>query len=573
MRPLLSLIVLLLCLSSVAVRAEGWPWAKLSYGHYAENEPIQELLQQFAAAINTPVVVSDKVQGVVNGRFEKAPARDFIDRLAKLHSLLWYYDGQVLYVYGASEVETDLIHLQDVSSQRLIKTLTNLGVLDRRYTLRAIPGEGIVMVSGPPRYTQLVKEVADILSSGQQGKPKTGDAFVVQVFELKHAWADDRSMVIGGQRIAVPGVASSLQAILGRRISEPTVNAIAPRPLPRLKGQGLAQGRYGPTDITPSQEANREIVSVRSEEGGVNSETAGYIIANERLNAVIVHDRQSKMSLYQELIDSLDQPRSQVEIEVSIIDVSTDRLNEMGFEWQINGRNGSFTNADFSQGALPRSPNELSFVVGDGANFSTLLTNTQDLFLSRIRALSEDGDASVLSQPTILTLDNIEAVLDHSTTFYVRLVGDREVDLFPVSVGSVVRVTPHIVKGDLSDKIHLNINIEDGQQTGQAVDDIPAVSKSIITTEALVNDNGSLLVGGYYFNQDSSTSSKIPVLGDIPLLGRLFRTDGSQLQKRARLFLISPRIVGSNTAEIKYNRRLESLINKYLSTAPELFTP
>ncbi len=290
------------------------------------------------------------------------------------------------------------------------------------------------------------------------------------------------------------------------------------------------------------------------------------------------------MPLYQELIDSLDQPRSQIEIEVSIIDVSTDRLDEMGFEWQINGSNGSFTNADFSQGALPRDTNELSVVLGDGANFSTLLTNTQDLFLSRIRALSEEGDASVLSQPTILTLDNIEAVVDHSTTFFVRLVGDREVDLFPVSVGSVVRVTPHIVEDETQNKIHLDINIEDGQQTGQAVDEIPAISKSVISTEALINDKGSLLVGGYYFNQDSNSSSKIPVLGDIPLLGRLFRTDGSQFQKRARLFLISPRIVSTDSPELKnrseperrrleseYRSRLETLMEDY--QAKKSFTP
>ncbi|WP_026179688.1 secretin N-terminal domain-containing protein [Hahella ganghwensis] len=245
MRLVLSLIISIALLSATQAWAGGWPWAKLSYAHYAENEPIRELLQQFASAINTPIVISEDVQGVVNGNFEEALAKDFIDQLAKMHSLLWYYDGQVLYVYDTSEVETDLIHLQDVSSRRLVNTLTDLGVLDWRFTLRAIPGEGIVMVSGPPRYTQLVGEVAEILLSGQQRQAHGGDKFIVKVFELKHAWADDRTMVVDGQRIPLTGVASSLQAVLGRQIPEKTTTTIASRTVPKLKGQGLAKGRYG----------------------------------------------------------------------------------------------------------------------------------------------------------------------------------------------------------------------------------------------------------------------------------------------------------------------------------------
>ncbi len=560
MRRVLSLIVLVILFSGAQAHGAGWPWAKLNYAHYAENEPIRELLQQFASSINTPIVISDKVQGVVNGNFEKASARDFIDRLAKIHSLLWYYDGQVLYVYDTSEVETDLIHLQAVSSQRLINTLVDLGVLDRRFTLRAIVQEGIVMVSGPPRYTQLVREVADILIQSEDNP--TNDIYVVKVFELKHAWADDRRIDTDGQQVLVPGVATTLQSILGRSIPETESVSSPSRTVPKLKGTGLAKEHSRSDDTRDSDTPySGQHNGAGSRAGG--QDASGYVVANERLNAVIVHDRKSKMPLYEELIASLDQPRGQVEIEVSIIDVSTDRLDEMGFEWQINGSNGSFTNADFSESVLPRQVNELSFIVGERASFSTLLDNTQDLFLTRIRALSEEGDASVLSQPTILTQDNIEAVLDHSTTFYVRLVGEREVDLFPVSVGSVVRVTPHIVKDSDRSQIQLDINIEDGQQTGQAVDEIPAISKSVINTQALVNDQGSLLVGGYYFNQDTNSSRKIPLLGDIPVLGHLFRTDGNQFQKKARLFLISPRIVTNEGPDSELNGDVETIIRDY----------
>jgi len=537
------------------VQAHDWRWTKLSYAHYAEDEPIREFLLQFASAINTPVFISDKVEGVVNGNFEKTSARKFIDRIGQIHSLLWYFDGQVLYIYHTSEVETNLINLEGVSSKRLISTLKTLDVLDHRFTLRAIASENIVMVSGPPRYTELVSEVASILLTKQINPTNNPDAFVVKVFKLKHAWADDRSVAISGQQILMPGVATSLQAILGRQTPTQTITGAGSNTISKLKGQGLAKANLPQSANAQATEKNNESTD--------NLNPAGYVVANERLNAVVVHDRQSMMPLYQQLIDSLDQPSSQIEIEVSIIDVNADRLDEIGVEWQLSGNQGGLTNTDFSQGVLPDTGNEISLVLGDGAAFSPLATNTQDIFLSRIRALSEDGDASLLSQPSIVTLDNIEAVLDHSTTFFVRLAGEREVDLFPVSVGSIVRVTPHIVENESDQKIHLDINIEDGQQTDQSVDDIPSINKSVINTEAVVNNNGSLLLGGYYFNHESSSVRKIPLLGSIPILGQLFRKNISQVQTRSRLFLISPRIVSTNRPEIQYSHRIESLLERF----------
>ncbi|OUS25075.1 EscC/YscC/HrcC family type III secretion system outer membrane ring protein [Gammaproteobacteria bacterium 45_16_T64] len=548
-------------LSASTAHAQGWRWAKESYAHYAENEPVKDLLQQFGSSINIPVVVSSEVKGVVSGNFEESPAREFIDRLARIQSLLWYYDGQVLYVYDAGEIETAIIDVKPISSIRLMSTLKKLNVLDQRFDLNIVDEEGIVMVSGPPRYAQLVREISTILLSSNADV--ANDAFEIKVFELRYAWADDREMFINGKRIHTQGVASTLQSILGRSVRGGTVSGIATSDtVGKLKGQGLI-------NRTPINER----YPAQSQGGKRQDQLAGrrveaHITANERLNAVIVHDRGSRMGLYEELIKSLDKPMSQVEIEVSIIDISTDRLDEMGLEWQARGQDGSFSTADFSNGVLPRETNELSLVLGGNANFSTILSSSQDFFLTRIRMLSQEGDAKVLSQPSVLTLDNNEAILDHSTTFYVRLAGEREVDLFPVSVGSVLRVTPHIIEEDNNRKVYMDINIEDGQQTGATVDNIPSIIKSVISTQALIDENSSLLVGGYYYNEDSSSDSKVPVLGDIPVLGSLFRTSGNQTRKSARLFLITPRIVTSDASR-NQSDKLESMVQRQKSQVNE----
>lgn len=537
-------IILFLYSMSLMAEADAWPWAKVKYAHYADNEPIQELLQQFASSINAPITVSDKVSGGVSGNFEETTAIEFLNTISKIHSLMWYFDGQVIYVYDSGEVETALVNMGTASPQRLMNALSRLGVLDKRFRIKTSRNEGIVMVSGPPRYTQLVQEVAEmILEGGTLAGSAPEDKFVVRIFKLKYAWADDREVSMNGQVVRSPGVASTLRAVLGRDTDSGTESVQRQTvAIPGLKGKGLAQ-------LSEARSSGSSATDSGHSGGGPVEGSAAYITSNDRMNAVIVHDRKSRMPLYEELINSLDLPQSQVQIEVSVIDISTDKLDEIGVEWQVNGSNGSVATGDFSDGALPRDTNEISLIVGDNANFSTVLNSTQDLFLARVRALSEKGDASVLSQPTIVTLDNNEAILDNSSTFFVRIAGESEVDLFPVSVGSVVRVTPHIISSADNNLIHMDIRIEDGQQNNQTVDEIPTITKSTISTKALIGENGSLLIGGYYFNQDSSNSRKVPFLGDIPVLGYLFRTDGKAFRKQARLFLISPKVIPTSNYE------------------------
>jgi type III secretion protein C len=550
----------------------GANWVKQPYAHYADKEPIVELLQQFGSSLGIPTIISKEVTGIVSGKFEEASAKIFLNNISSVHNLIWYHDGTVLYVYHSKEITTSIVNLKNVSPKRLLEALNSLGLLDNKYSFRSIASEGILLISGPPRYIELVKDVVDMIVSSHTDK--SNDEFVVKVFQLKYAWAADRDINFNGQLVKSPGVATTLQAILGRQLSESTAPLGDIRnSIDKLKGHGMSLGRNSSKNRLKEAERRRpvEVDSTKQQMSTQKLPSEAYIVANERINAVIVHDRFSKMPLYKELIDSLDIPINQVEIEVSIIDVSTDKLEDMGVEWQANGSRGTIATSDFTKGALPRDTNELSLVLGNDVNFSTILNGTQDYFLTRIRMLSEEGDAKVLSQPSILTLDNTEALIDHSTTFYVRLAGENEVDLFPVSVGSVVRVTPHIINEFDQNKIHLDIKIEDGQETGDTVDDIPTVNKSMINTQALINDNGSLLIGGYYYNQESITVSKVPLLGDLPLLGWFFKSENVQFRKTARLFLITPKIVfsdslNSDSERVKsYIEREKSNINAMLN--------
>ena len=124
------------------------------------------------------------------------------------------------------------------------------------------------------------------------------------------------------------------------------------------------------------------------------------------------------------------------------------------------------------------------------------------------------------------------------------LPGQESAELFPVTYGSVLKVTPRIVDEASGRKLHMSVNIQDGgQASGSNVDDIPVVKNSSISTQAVIDENESLLVGGYYYEENTQGQSKVPVPGDLPIVGPAFQSKSSTKKKNVRLFLITPRIV------------------------------
>jgi type III secretion protein C len=120
--------------------------------------------------------------------------------------------------------------------------------------------------------------------------------------------------------------------------------------------------------------------------------------------------------------------------------------------------------------------------------------------------------------------------------------GDEEVDLFDVNAGVVLRVTPHIIDEGEESLIKLSIQIEDGEVLNEEVDEIPVVKKSVINTQAVVGEEESLLIGGYFKEKNARTHQTIPCLGSVPLLGWLFTRQATSGEESERLFLITPTI-------------------------------
>lgn len=518
------------------------PWSDAPYSYYANNTSLGNVLRDFAGNFSLALQLSPQVQGTVNGRFNAQNPTEFLNRLGSVYGLNWFTYAGTLYVSRTTELTTRTITAGGSSIAAVRDALTNLGVLDPRFGWGELPEQGLALLSGPPAYVALVErtmQTLPLMAGGQQ----------VAIFRLKHASVDDRTIMYRDQQIVIPGLAHVLRDLINggtssgsTRINNAMISSIAPLRtsdgLPYAAnlgavtfdpaGSGTATGPaaspYGTasgTGVTNGTSTGRSALgNGAAPEVAAARRLAPSIQADSRLNALIIQDTPDRIPLYQALVEQLDIPSPLIEIEATIIDVNSTKLSELGI-----------TNTSLD-------------------TFSTVMSahNLRD----RIRALETAGDAKIQSAPSIMTLDNIGALLDLSETFYVRTIGERVATVTPITAGTTLRVTPHLVDSQGGPVIQLDVDIEDGQIQETTVDTLPTVRRSNISTQTIIGAGQTLLLGGYNNQLNLNQTKRIPILGSIPLIGFLFSNRVENQQSRERLFMISPRLanVGANPMSV-----------------------
>ncbi|HSB22254.1 MAG TPA: type III secretion system outer membrane ring subunit SctC [Burkholderiaceae bacterium] len=517
----------------------------------AREQPIGAFLQDLFATIDVPAQISPSLAGNVNGTFA-GPADKVLRDVSRVYNLVTYFDGSVMHVTPMSEMARRTYAVAPAVGDRLLREAADLNLTDPRNTLRR-SADGNMIATGARRF---VEQIDELLRAGQaqDATPSTPPgAADFRVFYLRYAWAQDVTMTIGGRQVVVPGVASILRSLVdpnSHNTYRPLGREVLLRPTqPSLKGQGLiGQGVSTKAPTTGEAARNNAIDNLvtalarTAAPADAASAPAGYpdpmqvrIEADQRLNAVIVRDTADRLPRYEQLIASLDVEPQSLEIEATIIDVNTDKARELGIEWRWanDGRSASF------QGAVPS--------VGNGGVASVVLGSLGQFF-ARIRALQNEGAARIVSSPQVVTLSNVEAVFDNTSTFFVRVAGREQVDLFNVSAGTTLRVTPHVFRDRDQTRIKLLVNVEDGAITGQQVDQIPVIERSTVNTQALIAEGESLLIGGMVRETKATSEDKVPGLGDVPVVGNLFKTKATQNTRVERMFLITPRMAGTRQA-------------------------
>ena len=341
-------------------------------------------------------------------------------------------------------------------------------------------------------------------------------------------------------------------------------------------------------DTPTSRSANTRVIRLRHNDAKALAETLGEISeglkaqdgsetpgkpqnilirADESLNALVLLAEPDMVATLEDIVRQLDVPRAQVLVEAAIVEVSGDISDALGVQWALDARGGtgglggtSFSNTGLAVGTVLQAiqdqrnnvDNPILNNLPDGAivglgtrNFGLLVT-----------ALSANTKSNLLSTPSLLTLDNQKAEIlvgqnvPFQTGSFTTSASGADNPFTTIErqdIGVTLKVTPHINEG-ASLRLEIEQEISSIAPTSQGVNAVDLITnKRSIKSTILAEDGQVIVLGGLIQDDVTHSDSKIPLLGDIPILGRLFRSSKDTHIKRNLMVFLRPTVIRNAT--------------------------
>ncbi|MDC6132757.1 type III secretion system outer membrane ring subunit SctC, partial [Burkholderia gladioli] len=546
-----------------------------------DGKDLKDVLRDFAASQGIAASIAQNVTGTVTGRFDLSPQR-FLDTLASTFGFVWFYDGNVLSISSSNDVTRQVLQLDHSEIGQLRSTLKQIGLDDPRFPLTYDSASGTVLASGPAQYVQMIADIAQRLDASTGHR----NGSVIRIYKLKNAWATDHEVQVDGNKVSVPGVATILGNMYsvksgstgGQPSSTPNMQRV--QSLNDVSGSSNGMGGGGgvqPPPLPPSMMGSQSVGQAGQAFGGAYDNGGGgytrrrggggggsgndvavtdgsdglpVIQPDPITNSVLIRDTPDRVGQYGELIRQLDVRPQIVEIQAHIIEIDDDTLQQIGVDWRAHNSHVDFQTGNAQQAQNSFDGGQLNPLFGTvqqagpgntivnatpgGAALSAVVGGAGRYLMARVSALQSTNKTKIDASPLVATLDNVEATMDNTTRFFVKVAGYTSADLYSVSTGVSLRVLPLIVRDQDKTRIKLNVHIEDGQLTQQKVDDIPVITTSQINTQAFVGLGESLLIAGFTTDTQTNGVTGVPFLSRIPLLGALFRYHSDDHHGRAR---------------------------------------
>ncbi|MDD3517959.1 MAG: type II secretion system secretin GspD [Chromatiales bacterium] len=302
-----------------------------------------------------------------------------------------------------------------------------------------------------------------------------------------------------------------------------------------------------------------------------------HIQPHESTNALVINAPPDILRTLQSVIRQLDVRRAQVLVEAVIAEVSTDRATELGVQWAFGSEDSGIGIINFDRGnsgIVSMAAGINSFLeggsatpptVGNGISLGLASLSGSFKIAALIRALRGDTHSNILSTPTLLTMDNEEAeiIVGQNVPFItsrsVEQSGQAFNNVQRQDVGLKLKVKPQINEGNavkLDIEQEVSAIVQTVQSSIQPTDIV--TNKRSLKTSVMVEDGEMIVLGGLIDEALTQTADRVPGLGDIPGLGRLFRYDGARKEKRNLMIFLHPVIVRDQAVQAditasKYN--------------------
>lgn len=309
----------------------------------------------------------------------------------------------------------------------------------------------------------------------------------------------------------------------------------------------------------------------------VNNKTKTSIQADEGTNSLLISAAPDVMRSLEAVIKQLDIRRAQVLVEAIIVELTDKQSSELGVQWLgVGGAVGVLTSfpgsgldpAELLGAAVSGSTEDVAAAIGGakGLNLGFGVESGSSGFGAILHALATDDDANILSTPSIITMDNEEAsiIVGQEVPFITgSTTGSNNSNPFTTvtrkKVGVKLIITPQINEGDA---VRLKIYQEvSGVTTATGATDLITNQREISTT-VLVQDGATIVLGGLISEEHSEGVQKIPLLGDLPIIGGLFKTTKVNKERRNLMVFIHPTIIRDDKLLNEISGRKYSFIRK-----------
>lgn len=280
--------------------------------------------------------------------------------------------------------------------------------------------------------------------------------------------------------------------------------------------------------------------SLNLAEGGLLS-PLGSVVVDKRTNTLLIRDTPASLALLKSWLVEMDLPLQQVQLAAHIVTISRENLHELGVRWGMGeGKpNTSLKMSDFNVNLpLPNS------AINAGFNVARIGGRLLELELS---ALEQENQVDIIASPRLVTSHQQTASIKQGSDIPYTVSGGKKgattIEFKEAVLG--MEVTPKILRNG---KITLNLKISQnmpGMAMKRGDSEILLIDKQEIKTQITVNDGETIVLGGIFQQKSSQGVNKVPILGDIPWLGGLFKQDTQQQNRRELVIFITPRLISA----------------------------
>ncbi|MHB2136740.1 type IV pilus secretin PilQ [Pseudomonas monsensis] len=298
--------------------------------------------------------------------------------------------------------------------------------------------------------------------------------------------------------------------------------------------------------------------SVTSAEAKVDER--GSITVDERTNNIIAYQTQDRLDELRRIVAQLDIPVRQVMIEARIVEANVDYDKSLGVRWggsiQNKGNwntsgvsNGNFTTIGTPGSTSTNSPFVDMGTVGNTSGIGIAFITDNVLLDLELTAMEKTGNGEIVSQPKVVTSDKETAKILKGTEIPYQEASSSGATSVSFKEASLsLEVTPQITPDN---RIIMEVKVtKDEPDYLNKVQDVPPIKKNEVNAKVLVNDGETIVIGGVFSNTQSKVVDKVPFLGDVPYLGRLFRRDVVSEKKSELLVFLTPRIMNNQAIAV-----------------------